>query len=53
MAKMAGVLNQMMAEKVTFRDRAAVSGFFDGLDLAEPSWVMAGAVFLPRGISFY
>jgi hypothetical protein len=31
MAKMADVLNQMMAEKVTFRDRAAVSKFFDGL----------------------
>ena len=41
MAKMAGVLNQMMAEKVTFRDRAAVSKFFDGLDLAEPGLVQA------------
>jgi hypothetical protein len=41
MAKMAGVLNQMMAEKVTFRDRAAVSKFFDGLELAEPGLVQA------------
>ena len=41
MAKMADVLNQMMAEKVTFRDRAAVSKFFDGLDLAEPGLVQA------------
>src|ERR1019366_612579 len=36
MAKMADVLNKMMAEKVTFRDRAAVSEFFTGLDLVEP-----------------
>jgi S-adenosyl methyltransferase len=41
MAKMAGVLNQMMAEKVTFRDRAAVSRFFDGLELVEPGLVQA------------
>src|SRR6516225_2424698 len=41
MAKMADVLNHMMAEKVTFRDRAAVSKFFDGLDLAEPGLVQA------------
>jgi hypothetical protein len=41
MAKMAGVLNQMMAEKVTFRDRAAVAGFFDGLELVEPGLVQA------------
>ncbi|MFY9929153.1 MAG: SAM-dependent methyltransferase [Streptosporangiaceae bacterium] len=41
MAKMAAVLNQMMAEKVTFRDRAAVSRFFDGLELVEPGLVQA------------
>lgn len=38
---MAGVLNQMMAGKVTFRDRAAVSRFFAGLELAEPGLVQA------------
>jgi hypothetical protein len=41
MAKMAEVLNKMMAEKVTFRDRAAVSRFFAGLDLVEPGLVQA------------
>jgi SAM-dependent methyltransferase len=41
MAKMAAILNQMMAEKVTFRDRAAVSGFFNGLELVEPGLVQA------------
>jgi len=41
MAKMADSLNQMMAEKVTFRDRLAVSRFFDGLELAEPGMVQA------------
>jgi S-adenosyl methyltransferase len=41
MAKMAESLNQMMAEKVTFRDRAAVARFFDGLDLVEPGLVQA------------
>ena len=41
MAKMAVVLNQMMAEKVTFRDRAAVARFFDGLELVEPGLVQA------------
>jgi hypothetical protein len=41
MAKMADVLNKMMAEKVTFRDRAAVSEFFTGLDLVEPGLVQA------------
>lgn len=41
MAKMAAVLNQMMAEKVTFRDHAAVAGFFDGLELVEPGLVQA------------
>jgi S-adenosyl methyltransferase len=41
MAKMAGVLNKMMAEKVFFRDRTAVSGFFAGLELVEPGLVQA------------
>jgi hypothetical protein len=41
MAKMAESLNQTMAEKVTFRDRAAVARFFDGLDLVEPGLVQA------------
>ncbi len=41
MAKMADVLNQMMAEKVTFRARPAVARFFDGLELAEPGMVQA------------
>ncbi len=41
MAKMAVVLNQMMAEKVTFRDRAAVARFFGGLELVEPGLVQA------------
>jgi hypothetical protein len=41
MAKMAGVLNQMMAEKVTFRDRDAVAGFFAELELVEPGLVQA------------
>lgn len=41
MAKMADVLNKMMAEKVTFRDRAAVSRFFVGMELVEPGLVQA------------
>jgi hypothetical protein len=41
MAKMAQILNQMMAEKVTFRDRAAAAKFFDGLELVEPGLVQA------------
>jgi len=41
MARMAESLNQTMAEKVTFRDRVAVAGFFDGLDLVEPGLVQA------------
>ena len=41
MAKMADSLNQMMAEKVTFRDRPAVTRFFDGLELVEPGVVQA------------
>ena len=41
MARMAESLNKMMAEKVTFRDRPAVAGFFDGLELVEPGLVQA------------
>jgi hypothetical protein len=41
MAKMADSLNQTMAEKVTFRDRAAVARFFTGLDLVAPGMVQA------------
>jgi hypothetical protein len=41
MAKMAVALNRMMAEKVTFRDRAAVTLFFSGLDPVEPGVVQA------------
>jgi hypothetical protein len=41
MAKMADSLNQMMAEKVTFRDRPAVARFFDGLELVEPGMAQA------------
>ena len=41
MARMAESLNKMMAEKVTFRDRAAVARFFDGLELVEPGLVQA------------
>jgi hypothetical protein len=36
MAAMANRLNQMMAEKVTFRGQAEVAKFFSGLELAEP-----------------
>ena len=38
MAKMAESLNQMMAEKVTFRDRSAVIRFFGGLDWSSRRW---------------
>ena len=41
MAKMAESLNQMMAEKVTFRDRTEVARFFDGLELVQPGMVQA------------
>ena len=41
MAKMADSLNHTMAEKVTFRDRLAVSRFFDGLELVKPGMVQA------------
>jgi len=36
MAAMAARLNQMMAEKVTFRDETEVAKFFSGLELVEP-----------------
>jgi S-adenosyl methyltransferase len=39
MRKMAQRLNQLMAEKVTFRGRAEVTRFFDGLELVEPGMV--------------
>jgi len=41
MARMAESLNRMMAEKVTFRDNAAVAKFFDGLELVDPGMVQA------------
>jgi S-adenosyl methyltransferase len=43
MARMADILNSMMSEKLTFRSRATVAGFFDGLDLVEPGIVQASA----------
>ncbi len=39
MAKMAEVINRAVAAKVTFRDRAGVARFFDGLELVEPGLV--------------
>ncbi len=36
MAKMADILNRLLAAEVTFRDQAAVARFFDGLELVEP-----------------
>ena len=39
MAEMGKRLNQLMAEKVTFRGQAEVKRFFDGLDLVEPGMV--------------
>jgi S-adenosyl methyltransferase len=41
MAAMAARLNQMMAEKVTFRTRPEVAAFFEGLELVEPGLVNA------------
>jgi hypothetical protein len=38
-AKMARSLNEIMAEKITARDRATVARFFDGLELVEPGLV--------------
>jgi hypothetical protein len=37
--QMAERLNKLMAEKVTFRGRAQVAGFFEGLELVEPGMV--------------
>ena len=39
MALMAERLNRLMAEKVTFRNRAQVDRFFEGLELVEPGMV--------------
>ncbi len=39
MGEMARRLNQLMAEKVTFRGQEDVGRFFDGLDMAEPGLV--------------
>ncbi len=39
MGQMAERLNQMMAEKVTFRTQAQVARFFTGLDMVEPGMV--------------
>ena len=39
MAQMAKRLNKLMAEKVTFRIRAQVARFFEGLELVEPGMV--------------
>jgi hypothetical protein len=39
MAQMAERLNQLMAEKVTFRTRAQVAPFFEGLEMVEPGLV--------------
>jgi hypothetical protein len=39
MAEMGKRLNQLMAEKVTFRGQGEVTRFFDGLDLVEPGMV--------------
>jgi hypothetical protein len=41
MARMAVALNQMMAEKVTFRGHAAAARFFARLELVEPGVVQA------------
>jgi hypothetical protein len=38
-AKMAATHNQIMAEKITARDRPAVARFFDGLELVAPGLV--------------
>ena len=39
MGEMAQRLNQLMAEKVTFRGQAEVARFFDGLDMVTPGMV--------------
>jgi S-adenosyl methyltransferase len=41
MAQIAGHMNELVAEKVTFRTRAEVARFFDGLQLVEPGVVPA------------
>ena len=41
MAEIADRMNELVAEKVTFRSRAEVLRFFDGLDLVEPGLVPA------------
>ena len=41
MAKMADLLSQLMAEKVTFRGRPVVARFCEGLELVEPGIVKA------------
>jgi S-adenosyl methyltransferase len=41
MAQMAELLNQLMAEKVTFRDHAEVARFFEGLEIVHPGLVQA------------
>jgi hypothetical protein len=40
-ARVADRMNELVAEKVTFRSRAEVLRFFDGLDLVEPGLVPA------------
>jgi hypothetical protein len=39
MAEIADRMNEMVAEKVTFRNRAGILRFFDGLELVEPGVV--------------
>jgi hypothetical protein len=41
MAKLADHLNPLMSERITFRGRAGVAGFFSGLELVEPGVVQA------------
>lgn len=41
MAQIADRMNELVAEKVTFRTQAEVQRFFDGLDLVEPGVVPA------------
>ena len=43
MAEIADRMNELVAEKVTFRNQAEVVRFFDGLELVEP-----GVVPVPR-----
>jgi hypothetical protein len=46
-AKMAQSLNEIMAEKITARDRATVARFFDGLELVAPGLVQVSDWRLP------